>query len=61
MVFLCLTHPDPRNRKDPFFLTLIITFLILQIKQIVVSGLRKFTLGNNGVEPTYEIMIEPVS
>lgn len=23
-------------------------------------GLRKFTLGNNGVEPTYEIMIEPV-
>lgn len=24
------------------------------------KGLRKFTLGNNGVEPTYEIMIEPV-
>ena len=23
-------------------------------------GLRKFILGNNGVEPTYEIMIEPV-
>ena len=22
--------------------------------------LRKFTLGNNGVEPTYEIMIEPL-
>ena len=24
------------------------------------SLLRKFTLGNNGVEPTYEIMIEPL-
>ena len=26
----------------------------------IIKRLRKFTLGNNGVEPTYEIMIEPL-
>ena len=30
------------------------------VNSIDYSGLRKFTLGNNGVEPTYEIMIEPL-